>query len=127
MNREEFPNGQEGQGSGELVLDFEDQARTAQLEAKLQEYRSRYEANIRKAESEGGLPMDYDTQAKMELLEKLLTEKKVNIEAWILEIGHRFPARQTLDNAAGVIRSYVETGGKEVKGGTGLPNIELNK
>jgi len=97
----------------------EDETRKRQLEEKLQEYYSRIHLYIA-PESQ------MDAICKAAVLERLLRNGSVDIAALRQELEKKFGTGfQLLSfiNACLVIQDYCLTGGKNTRGGTGLPKI----
>lgn len=91
------------------------------LQNKFKEYRGRIRNEI---EQNPNRPAELlsDTQYKALILEKLLTEGEVNSDMR-LEFGTKFGGfldMTELQKAWRVIEDYTKTGGKGIKGGTGL-------
>jgi hypothetical protein len=93
------------------------------LALKLEEYRTRLDLS-KKPETQ------FDEIYKIAIIERLLADGKVDPAVLFEELKREydgFSARGTFFNACGVIRGYVEDGGKNVRGGTGFPDSKKEK
>ena len=129
----EFENkpGQEEQKTEDFaVLLPSDEARIKQLKLKLEEYKMRAVRHRVEAERQGGniayvapeVLLDQDTNYKILVLERMLKTGGADFKDLALEIPKNDLPR--LRNALSVIKSYAETGGEGLRGGTGLPDVE---
>lgn len=120
-------------GGLEIILPA-DKRRVKQLQLKLAEYKERarrheFEAlqqgkNIAYAQPETVL--DFSTKSKIEVLSALLEKGKISWRE--IEESNSSPAKiPYLRDAFEIVRSYAESGGKELVGGTGLPEVEEDK
>lgn len=103
--------------SKDLVITLPDERRT-QLTAKLREYEQRTER--------GSLDYRLDARHKAVVLHELLTNGKISpfeMKNWVAEVlGSDFDP-ELFARAWRVLKDYCETGGRNVPGGTGLPQV----
>lgn len=92
----------------------------ARLRLKLEEYKKRYDC-YRAPE------LQLDTLFKIRILGALLNDHKINTRElarkWIKRYSLEHFDVTVFDNACDVIRGYIETGGINTSGGTGLPEL----
>jgi hypothetical protein len=104
--------------------------RVRQLQEKFLEYERRIAAWAEKhpyQSPEAAITETADSRYKMAVIQEVLTRGTVNPDALARELQEKDKELFQPDrfvNALGVIRSYIETGGEHVHGGTGLPKIE---
>jgi len=94
--------------------------RIMQLQAKLRQYRSRYD--MRESPSK-----QMDTICKIKVLEAMLKDSfclTIELERELCQTYGSDFDHDAFDNACVVIRDYCATGGQMVKGGEGLPEIQ---
>lgn len=102
-----------------IIILPEDKKRRQQLKNKLEEYEKRISPH-----RHPGLQMH--AICKKIILERLLKEGEINTWNLSLEMAKTYGSDFNLDDfndACGVIDDYCQTGGANVKGGTGLPKI----
>ena len=99
----------------------EDQNIVKALQNKLVEYKERLVTQM-KQEPYKAPELFADTNYKIAVLEKLLVEGKVNTYELSRQLKEKYGGVDvaSFDNACAVIEDYAKTGGKEVRGGTGL-------
>lgn len=110
------------EGSPKIVLP-EDSGLRQQLEAKLVEYKGRYD-EYRHPE------LQMDIICKIVVLEKLISDGKVDTFELSLQLADKYKDCFSVDsynNACGVVEDYCLTGGKRTAGGTGLAESEAEK
>ena len=93
----------------------ENPERIARLKAKLQEYKERIE-------KKGG--KDSRLSARVEVLKELLEKGSVDPAEMIAKAGGDVIYQANLEDAIEIVQDYVKTGGQNLHGGTGLPNLE---
>ena len=99
------------ESGGENIALPEDPKRLKQLQAKLEEYRTRNDTSAL-------------GHAKIKVLETLLENGNVNKNEVIKRFGDFFPSHSVLEEAFDIIRSYAEGSRYGLIGGTGLPDVE---
>lgn len=104
--------------------------RRKQLELKLDEYKARLVERESASNPEEQLKPDSKLIYKIFVLDRLLQDGSVKLNSLSLELkkelGNSFN-KNLFTRACIVIQDYCETGGENIYGGTGLPQINLIK
>lgn len=92
------------------------------MEAKLKEYESRLD-KFKAPE------LQLDTIYKIAVAKSLVETGEVDTHNLSMELNNRygFLDERLFDNACGVISDYISSGGKNLRGGTGLNGINIDK
>lgn len=117
-----FTTFKDGDGSSDFKL-----RRMAEIMAKYAEYTQRL--NEDKRNSSGFLPNMRSDWYKREVARRILLDNEVNTWALNRAINKKFGQTDSdrFLRACAVLQNYVESGGKDVINGTGLPNFTGKK
>jgi len=125
-----------GEAANEPVLRLPaDEHRVRQLEAKKTEYEERLaKQSAREPYRHPDLAQDPGTRIRLAILSRLLEAKEVPTWTFSLELASQSEGivavlgpkgfEEAFNCSAAVINDYCETGGTQVRGGTGLPEVE---
>lgn len=97
--------------------------RLPQLKVKLEEYKGRLDPH---KHPDLQLLMHSDSMYKITVLERLISDGSVRTYDLSLEMAEKLGGNfdvELFDKACAVVEDYCKTGGKNLKGGSGLPRI----
>lgn len=103
----------------QVIILPNDDVLVARLRLKLEEY-------ITRIDPFHAPELQLSTHLKIETLETLLNNHTVDTRKLSLELAEKYGEIFDIalfNNTCDIINDYVKTGGKNLKGGTGLPNL----